>query len=439
MRLAMSYGTLLQQGRLRHHQPGRPPGQPRAQAGHDRRPQRHRHLGARPAGRAGMPSTASTSRAATRPEGIHVRISPDDPEEVEILFAEPPGVPIDVSTERKIENYFHREDFRRAFSDEMGAITYPPRLVESYLGSLVEAWDGDSIRRRAPASGHRLLVLARVAPPGSGPGQVGRRGDDHQRLRRRVAHLPHPRAAARSRSRRSAGWWPRWGPIWASSSTLPPSICSSSTRRARRWPTRCCCCCSCATSADRSAPGRSRCRPSSRATPRRWPRRAECSVRRTRSDDAALMAEATAPDVIFAATLGGGYVFPDFVASMDATFTLGKVLELWSQREGYRCRSWRRGCLGSTRRTGRCRAPGTSREPSCDAWSKRSSTSRCPWSTASMVTVDETRWVQILPDADDPVFHLYAEGPGPDDAAALIETYRRRLEVVIEERRSAEE
>ena len=51
-----------------------------------------------------------------------------------------------------------------------------------------------------------------------------------------------------------------------------------------------------------------------------------------------------------------------------------------------------------------------------------------------MVTVDETRWVQILPDADDPVFHLYAEGRESEDAAALIETYRHRLEVVIEER-----
>jgi mannose-1-phosphate guanylyltransferase/phosphomannomutase len=56
-----------------------------------------------------------------------------------------------------------------------------------------------------------------------------------------------------------------------------------------------------------------------------------------------------------------------------------------------------------------------------------------------MVAVDETRWVQILPDADDPVFHLYAEGEESEDAAALIETYGRRLEAIIEERGSADE
>ena len=82
--------------------------------------------------------------------GIHVRVSPDNPEEVEILFFEPPGIPIDAKRERSIENYYHREDFRRASRDEMGSIMVPPRAVEAYLQSLLENWDTVRIRARAP-------------------------------------------------------------------------------------------------------------------------------------------------------------------------------------------------------------------------------------------------------------------------------------------------
>ena len=52
MRLAMSYGTLISKGHLRHHQPRHPSGLPGLQAGHHQWPQLHRSERARPHHRA---------------------------------------------------------------------------------------------------------------------------------------------------------------------------------------------------------------------------------------------------------------------------------------------------------------------------------------------------------------------------------------------------
>jgi mannose-1-phosphate guanylyltransferase / phosphomannomutase len=37
-------------------------------------------------------------------------------------------------------------------------------------------------------------------------------------------------------------------------------------------------------------------------------------------------------------------------------------------------------------------------------------------------------WVQVLPDPDEPVFHLYAEGASLEDSQALEEKYRAMLD-----------
>jgi phosphomannomutase len=57
------------------------------------------------------------------------------------------------------------------------------------------------------------------------------------------------------------------------------------------------------------------------------------SIRRTRYSRAAVMAEATRPNTIFAATTDGGYIYPAVQPSADALYALGKVLELISMSD----------------------------------------------------------------------------------------------------------
>ena len=107
------------------------------------------------------PSTASTSRAATPSGGIHVQMSLDNPELIEILFSEAPGVPLDGKRERAIENHYFREDFRRAAFEEMGQVVYPPRVIETYTNSLLENWNTVAIRGRQP----RLVLDYSLSAP----------------------------------------------------------------------------------------------------------------------------------------------------------------------------------------------------------------------------------------------------------------------------------
>ena len=55
-----------------------------------------------------------------------------------------------------------------------------------------------------------------------------------------------------------------------------------------------------------------------------------------------------------------------------------------------------------------------------------------------IVADDDGAWVQILPDADDPVFHLYAEAGSDEEAQRLLDRYQLRLEGVVSERQGAE-
>ena len=42
-------------------------------------------------------------------------------------------------------------------------------------------------------------------------------------------------------------------------------------------------------------------------------------------------------------------------------------------------------------------------------------------------------WVQLLPDADEPVFHVYAEGPDHEESERLAESFLEVVRGVIRE------
>ena len=54
--------------------------------------------------------------------GVHVRVSPYDQRVIDIQFYDQNGLDINKTTERKIENLYFREDYRRVYLDEVGSI-----------------------------------------------------------------------------------------------------------------------------------------------------------------------------------------------------------------------------------------------------------------------------------------------------------------------------
>jgi len=73
--------------------------------------------------------------------GIDVRISTFDPQSIEIRFFDERGIDISEAKQRDIEKVFYQANFRRAFMGEIGAIVFPPRVLEMYTNSLLNQLD----------------------------------------------------------------------------------------------------------------------------------------------------------------------------------------------------------------------------------------------------------------------------------------------------------
>ena len=71
--------------------------------------------------------------------GIHISGSMRDAQSVEIRFFDSNGLDIGPWQQKKIERLFFREEFRRAFFDQVGEIVYPPRPLEYYSAAINEA------------------------------------------------------------------------------------------------------------------------------------------------------------------------------------------------------------------------------------------------------------------------------------------------------------
>ena len=93
-----------------------------------------------------IPVTRFEVRTFRSQAGVTVRLSPDDHQSVNIRFFDSAGIDIDETAQRKIERLFYREDFRRVMASEMGDIGFPARALEHYTNALMSSVDAEGIR-----------------------------------------------------------------------------------------------------------------------------------------------------------------------------------------------------------------------------------------------------------------------------------------------------
>ncbi|MCA9790286.1 MAG: mannose-1-phosphate guanyltransferase [Candidatus Eremiobacteraeota bacterium] len=79
------------------------------------------------------PISRSTLMNTAAVGGIHTRVARDDIRSVHLDFFDHRGISIGKVTQRKIENNFFREEFRRTTMDEVGVIDFPSRSLEQFL------------------------------------------------------------------------------------------------------------------------------------------------------------------------------------------------------------------------------------------------------------------------------------------------------------------
>jgi len=101
-----------------------------------------------------VPVTRFQVRSARSQGGITVRLARGDPQSVTLRFLDADGTDVDEAGQRKIERYFYREDFRRAFAADIGDISYPARALEYYSAALLDTVDAGLI----PAAGFSLVL-----------------------------------------------------------------------------------------------------------------------------------------------------------------------------------------------------------------------------------------------------------------------------------------
>lgn len=87
---------------------------------------------------------------------VHVRLSPFDNRVVDIKFFDAQGLDISRGTERTIEHFFFREDYRRVYLDEIGRIDYQDGVEDRYINGFFE-----SLRKEAmdAIAGHFNIVV----------------------------------------------------------------------------------------------------------------------------------------------------------------------------------------------------------------------------------------------------------------------------------------
>jgi mannose-1-phosphate guanylyltransferase/phosphomannomutase len=95
---------------------------------------------------ASVPVTRFVMRRPAARGGLTIRLANDDPQSVVIRFFDEDGLDLTEEAQRKIERLYARQDFRRVFPGEIGDIGFAPRALEHYATALESTVDVEAIR-----------------------------------------------------------------------------------------------------------------------------------------------------------------------------------------------------------------------------------------------------------------------------------------------------
>jgi mannose-1-phosphate guanylyltransferase/phosphomannomutase len=86
--------------------------------------------------------------------GIHVRVHPDRPDYILIEIFDSKGINITKAQEKKIEGAYSKEDLRRAQIHEIGNVAYPSQLIDFYSRGFEKSLNIEAIRN----SGSKVVI-----------------------------------------------------------------------------------------------------------------------------------------------------------------------------------------------------------------------------------------------------------------------------------------
>ncbi|MEQ7123160.1 sugar phosphate nucleotidyltransferase [Actinopolymorpha sp. B11F2] len=77
--------------------------------------------------------------------GLLIRTTPSRPDSVDLIFMDETGADLSLAARRKVERVLGRQEFRRAFPGEIGDLTFPSRVAETYVHDLLANIDASGV------------------------------------------------------------------------------------------------------------------------------------------------------------------------------------------------------------------------------------------------------------------------------------------------------
>ncbi len=373
-----------------------------------------------------IPLTRTVASTLDVAGGIHVRLSPDRADQILIEIIDEKGINISKAKEKKIEGAYFKEDLRRAQIPEIGSVAYPSQVVDTYSNNFEKHLNLDALRN----SNARVVIDYVYAVSGAILPQIlAKFGCDAVVLN---ASLSQTAVSNKERInlldqlgrvvealRASFGVQvyangeqlilvdETGSPIRGETLTalMVNMILTVNPRSSVVVPVH-------ASSAiDQIA------------------HRHDATVIRTKANPTALMEAChTHPNVILGGSGDMGFIFPQFHPGFDAMFSIAKLIEMLTTQE---------------RTVGQLRAD-------LPHVVHRRYTVRCPWavkgalmrhlvethSTKHLELIDGVKllnyqndnWILILPDAGEPVVHLYANSHHRDWVDTTLREYRNLVQ-----------
>ena len=358
--------------------------------------------------------------------GIALRTTPGDPQSVDIIFLDERGTELSQAAARKLERVYSRQEYRRAFPGEIAELTYPPRVVESYTAELLRSVDMTGLREADLkvvvdcAGGTVSLVLpSLLGPIGVDVLTVNNRLDEASptqslaQVRAGMQRLSELVASAR------ADFGVRFDQVGERIQLVDDNGAMISDDRALLVVLD-------LIAAERRA-GRVALPVSTTRVAERVCRFHGLKVTWTPTSLHGLTGAAAADDMIFAADGRGGFVVPEFSRNLDGIAAFVRLLGLVTRTR-----------LSLSQIDARIPRAHLLKRSMPTPWAAKGSIMRTVVEAAADRVIDTTDgvrvvepdggWVLVLPDPEEAVTHLWAEGPDADAAQALLDEWAAVVE-----------
>ena len=362
--------------------------------------------------------------------GIHVRVHPDRPDYILIEFMDAKGINIPKSKEKKIEGAYFKEDMRRSQIHEIGNVSYPSQVIDRYCNAFENLLHVDTLRnsRSKVVIDYVYAVSGAVLPQmlnkfgadavvlNASLNTTAISGDEREALLTQLGHVVEALKANFGVQVSANGeqlilvdesGMPIRGEMLTA--LMVDMVLTANPRGSVVVPVH-------ASSAVEQIA-----------------RRHDGKVIRTKANPTALM-EATQknPNVVLGGSGDTGFIFPDLHPGFDAMYCIAKLVEMLTIQE----RS-----LVSVR-------------AELPRLMHKNYTIRCPWTAKgalmrylvethpaqNLELIDgvkicqpyEDNWVLVLPDASEPIVHLYVNSNDREWADKALREYRARVQEFVE-------